>query len=174
MTCDKLLSNPCNPFSLVIFTCMAKSKLTPKQEAFARAYVETGNASEAYRRSFEVGKNTKPESVWVNASKLLSDAKVAQRVEELFARAVERTMVTVDSLTRELDEDRVLARKLDMPSAAITAVMGKAKLHGLAADRMALGGDPKNTTPIQLASSKDIARAMLLIISRAEQENDPS
>ena len=27
-------------------------KLTIKQEAFARAYVETGNASEAYRRAY--------------------------------------------------------------------------------------------------------------------------
>ena len=28
--------------------------LTPKQDAFACAYVETGNASEAYRRAYDV------------------------------------------------------------------------------------------------------------------------
>ena len=27
-------------------------KLTPKQEAFVLAYIETGNASEAYRRAY--------------------------------------------------------------------------------------------------------------------------
>jgi phage terminase small subunit len=150
---------------------MAKSKLTPKQEAFALAYVETGNASEAYRRSYDV-KNTATKTIWEASSRLLADSKVSARVEELQARAVKRHDVTVDSLTRELDEDRELARSLAMPSAAISAVMGKAKLHGLASDRMALGGDAKNPTPIQIASSKDIARAMLLIISRAEQEND--
>jgi phage terminase small subunit len=152
---------------------MAKSKLTPKQEAFALAYVETGNASEAYRRSYDSSKSTE-KSIWQSASRLLADIKVASRIAELQERAVKRHDVTVDSLTRELDEDRKLARSLDMPSAAISAVMGKAKLHGLAADRVAMGGDAKNPTPIQIASSKDIARAMLLIISRAEQENEPA
>jgi phage terminase small subunit len=104
-------------------------------------YVETSNASEAYRRSYDVGDDTNPKGIWVNASKLLADPKVAQRVMELQAKAVERTMVTVQTLTQELDEDRAIARKLDMPSAAITAVMGKAKLHGLAADRQLVGGD---------------------------------
>jgi phage terminase small subunit len=28
--------------------------LTPKQEAFAQAYIETGNASEAYRRAYRL------------------------------------------------------------------------------------------------------------------------
>jgi len=31
--------------------------LTPKQEAFALAYVETGNASEAYHRAYPPAKN---------------------------------------------------------------------------------------------------------------------
>ena len=34
--------------------------LTPKQEAFACAYVETGNASEAYRRAYDVAPDCKP------------------------------------------------------------------------------------------------------------------
>ncbi|MGU9998175.1 terminase small subunit, partial [Bordetella avium] len=36
--------------------------LTPKQEAFALAYVETGNASEAYRRAYSA-ERMKPETV---------------------------------------------------------------------------------------------------------------
>ncbi|TIS17849.1 MAG: hypothetical protein E5X10_01890, partial [Mesorhizobium sp.] len=36
---------------------MAKDELTQKQEAFCLAYVETGNASEAYRRSCDVGED---------------------------------------------------------------------------------------------------------------------
>jgi hypothetical protein len=152
---------------------MAKSKLTPKQEAFALAYVETGNASEAYRRSYNV-KSSTPQAVWVSACRVLADAKVSLRVAQLQERAVKRHDVTIDSLTQELNEDRALAYRCGMPAAAISAVMGKAKLHGLAADRVAMGGDAKNPTPIQIASSKDIARAMLLIISRAEQEIEPS
>ena len=109
--------------------------LTPKQEAFARAYVETGNASEAYRQAYEVAETTKPESVWSNASQVLADTKVAQRVMELQEAARERTLVTIEALTKELDEDRELARQEKQPSAAISAVMGKAKLHGLIIDK---------------------------------------
>ena len=114
--------------------------LTPKQEAFALKYVECGNASEAYRHAYDA-ENSKPEAVWVNASKTLANAKVALRVMELQQAAQERTMVTIESLTAELDEDRILARNEGQPSAAISAVMGKAKLHGLLTDKVDHGGD---------------------------------
>lgn len=76
--------------------------LTPKQEAFCLAYVETGNASEAYRQAYNVSPDTKPESIWVNASKTLADAKVSQRVMELQEEARERNAVTVDRVVQEL------------------------------------------------------------------------
>lgn len=112
----------------------AVSNLTAKREAFAVAYVETGNASEAYRRAYST-ENFKPESINVNASKLLADAKVSQRVKELQAIAVERALVTVQSLTEELEEARALALQERQPSAAVSASMGKAKLHGLLTDK---------------------------------------
>lgn len=111
--------------------------LTPKQEAFAQAYVETGNASEAYRRSYNA-KNFKPESVNVNASKLLSDAKVSLRVAELRTELAERNAVTVDSLLAELEEARGIALTAMIPqsSAAVSASLGKAKLLGLLTDKI--------------------------------------
>lgn len=113
--------------------------MTPKQEAFALAYVETGNASEAYRRAYNA-ENMKPEAVWVEASRTLADPNVSLRVMELQQENAERLFVTVDSLTRELDEDRQLARQEGQASAAISAVMGKAKLHGLITDKKELSG----------------------------------
>jgi phage terminase small subunit len=110
-------------------------ELTPKQSAFARIYVETGNASEAYRQSYDVGADTKPETVWNEASRTLANPDVAHRVMELQEAARERTLVTLETLTAELDEDREMARNLEMPAAAISAVMGKAKLHGLIVDK---------------------------------------
>ena len=109
--------------------------LTPKQEAFACAYVKTGNASEAYRRAYDVRENTKPSSIWVNGCKLLSDAKVAQRVAELHQAARERTLVTLESITAELDENRTFAAQLDQPAAMNAATLGKAKLHGLLVEK---------------------------------------
>jgi phage terminase small subunit len=108
--------------------------LTPKQEAFALAYVETGNASEAYRQAYDA-ENSSPETIKVEASRLLDNPNVALTIVSMQAAARERTLVTVETLTRELDEDRTLARSLDMPAAAVSAVMGKAKLHGLIVDK---------------------------------------
>lgn len=129
--------------------------LTPKQEAFALAYVETGNASEAYRRAYSAEK-MKPASVAVNASKLLADAKVALRVQGLQAKAVERHEITVDDLIRELEEARTAASNQEKPQAAamVAATLGKAKLLGLLTDKTELtganGGAVETVTRIEL------------------------
>ena len=80
--------------------------LTPKQEAFAMAYVETGNASEAYRRSYNAEK-MKPETVNRTAKEQLDNPKIAARLAELKAAHVERHEITVDDLIRELEPDRL-------------------------------------------------------------------
>jgi phage terminase small subunit len=105
--------------------------LTPKQEAFALAYVETGNASEAYRRAYNAG-NMKPETVNKRASELLANGEVTGRVAELQAKAVERHVITVDDLIAELEEARIMAAtgEKSQPSAMVAATMGKAKLLG--------------------------------------------
>lgn len=76
--------------------------LTPKQEAFCLVYVETGNASEAYRQTHDVGEDTKPESIWQAASRVLSDVKVQSRVQALQQIAAERAGITKEMVLREL------------------------------------------------------------------------
>lgn len=107
-------------------------KLTAKQEAFCLAYIETNNASEAYRRAYDSGK-MKPESVNESASRLLADVKITARVAELRKPIMQRHNVTVDSLVLELEEARQAALSAETPqsSAAVAATMGKAKLCGL-------------------------------------------
>jgi len=120
--------------------------LTAKQEAFALAYVETGNASEAYRRAYNVGEDTKPSSIWVNGCKILASTKVAQRVSELHAAVQERTLVTVETITAELNENRSIAAQLDQPASMNAATLGKAKLHGLLVEKT----DNKHSGEIQV------------------------
>jgi phage terminase small subunit len=120
--------------------------LTPKQEAFANTYVEAGNASEAYRQSYNA-ENMKPESIWVEACRTLADPNVALKVFELQSIARERTLVTVESITRELEEVRALAVQGGDLAPANTAIMGKAKVNGLLVDKQLQQGDPDN--PIQ-------------------------
>lgn len=116
--------------------------LTPKQEAFCLAYIETGNASEAYRRAGYSAGNAKTTNE--AASRLLKNSKVLARVMALQQRHVERHQITVDDLVRELDEARRLALDTEAPAAAVAATMGKGKLLGLVVDRNQLTGDPNN------------------------------
>lgn len=118
-------------------------KLTVKQEAFCLAYIETGNASEAYRRSYSAEK-MKQEAIAIEASRLLDNPNVALRVAELKQSLVKRHEVTVDSLMLELEEARMAAMGASNPqsAAAVAATMGKAKLAGLLVDRV---GNPDGT-----------------------------
>ena len=104
--------------------------MTPKQEAFCLAYIETGNASEAYRRAYNA-ENMKPETVNRKAKDLLDNGKIRARLAELREPILERHGDTVDSLLVELEAARSRALAVDRPSAAVSATMGKARLLGL-------------------------------------------
>ena len=67
--------------------------LTAKQEAFAQAIASGKTQADAYRHAYDAS-NMKDSSIHVNASKLLSDAKVAQRVKELKAQVSEKALWT--------------------------------------------------------------------------------
>lgn len=114
---------------------MDEKPLTPKQEAFALAYVETGNAAEAYRRAYDVRAATQHSTIYSAASRLLSDAKIYARVIELQDQAASLSLYTV----RQAFDEYEAARKLAMaegvsnPSAAVAAVKGKVALFGLEA-----------------------------------------
>lgn len=111
--------------------------LTPKQEAFAIAYIETGSASDAYRAA-GYSTNAKPKTINEAASRLLADSKVAARVDELRAAHLDRHKITVDDLLDELEEARTTALSAEVPqsSAAVSATLGKAKLLGLLVDKV--------------------------------------
>lgn len=109
-------------------------KLTPKQESFCYKYIETGNASKAYRQSYDT-ENMKPASINRKAKELLDNGKIAARIITLYEASQKRHEVTVCSLTDELNESRELARSLNKPEAMTAATMGKAKLHGLITDK---------------------------------------
>jgi len=69
-------------------------KLTPKQNKFAEEYVITGNASEAYRRAYDVGADTKLETMATKASHLLAESNISTRVKELQKLEAESFQIT--------------------------------------------------------------------------------
>ena len=118
-------------------------------EAFAREVAKGSTLTKAYEKAgYEVTK----ESAWANSSRLLSNAKVTDRVAELQELAAQKTLVTIEKLTDELEEARELAMKDDKgAAAAVSAVMAKAKLNGLDVNKV----DAKVNGNITLNVSSD-------------------
>ena len=105
--------------------------LTPKQEAFALAYIECGLAAEAYRRAYDVPESSRDQWLYVEASQLLDNPKVALRIKEIQDQAAKLSLYTTKAAFDELEAARALAMAEKNPSAAVSAVTGKVKLFGL-------------------------------------------
>ena len=122
-------------------------KLTIKQEKFCNLYIELGNASEAYRQSYNCEK-MKPESVNIKAFELLNNGKITLRIEELRSELAERHDITKDTLIIELEEARQMAKDTAKASSMVSATMGKARILGL--DKQVIEHTGTNGTPLQL------------------------
>ena len=109
------------------------TKLTPKQEGFCISYIETGNASEAYRRSYNAEKMSE-HVVHNKASDLLKKGEVRVRLEALQSAHQERHNVTIDSITAKYLKAEQFAYEQEQP-AAVSAITALARLHGLITDK---------------------------------------
>lgn len=105
--------------------------LTEKQEAFVRAFFETGNAAEAYRTAYDTEPNSRDSWIYVEACQLLDNPKVAQRLQELREQADRLSIFNREKALEEYEEARLMALTEKNPSAAVSAVTGKVKLFGL-------------------------------------------
>lgn len=105
--------------------------LTPKQARFAQAYVRLGDASAAYRAAYEC-EGSSGDTINKRAWELVHKHEgVAGRIRVLQEEMRREMAVSVESLTRDLQEDRELARELGQPSAAVSANKVIGRMHGL-------------------------------------------
>ena len=121
------------------------SDLTPKQEAFALAYLETGNASEAYRRAYDA-EGMKPESVNRAAKEVLDNPKIAARLEALRAPVREAAQITLKQHLDDLKRLRDLAEASEKYGPAIQAEVARGKASGLYVEKTEVTG--KDGSPL--------------------------
>jgi len=146
--------------------------LTTKQEAFALAYVETGNAAEAYRRAYDVAPDAKDSWIYVEALQLLDHPRIGPRIAALKEQALRLAGYTVHKAAEEYEEARATAIKLGMPAAAVSAVTGKVKLFGLERQRTRVehsgpNGEPLPSTTIDASKLSTQALAEFLAARNA-------
>lgn len=99
-----------------------------RHERFAQELAKGKSQSAAYEAA-----GYKPSDA--HSARLAGNGRVKERLAELQGRAAEKAACTAEDIARQLDEDRALARKVEVPSAAVSASMGKAKLFGLIKER---------------------------------------
>ena len=92
------------------FNAKQELNLTPQQEKFCQCIVSGMNQSDAYRSSYNVRPNTKPESVNVSGSQMMADPKISQRVAELRKPVVEAIQLTREWVLKELIENVKMAK----------------------------------------------------------------
>lgn len=137
-------------------------KLTRKQEAFALAYIKTGNASAAYRTVYDAGNMAAP-SINVAASRVLKNAKVALRVAELRAPALakaamdaQETILEIVRIARAVPDEPLRyadkLRALDMLAKRFGIYERDNKQRGpnLALRINVVGGPPREAEPIDV------------------------
>lgn len=127
------------------------SGLTIKQENFCLAYVETSNASEAYRHVYDC---TKMKEATINraAKELMDNPKITARLAELRKAAAEATQLTLTTHLSKLAELRDKAAGAQQFSAAITAEISRGKAGGLYVDRAELTGKDGGAIAVEQVS----------------------
>ena len=79
---------------------MSKGKLEPKQERFCQEYLKDLNGTKAAARA---GYGNTEESTAVQSARLLKNAKVAERIQELMDKRAARVEIKTDEVLREIN-----------------------------------------------------------------------
>ncbi|MDQ0084571.1 phage terminase small subunit [Variovorax boronicumulans] len=112
------------------------SALTPKQEAFCVAYIESGNATDAYRKAgYSSGMSDKTAAE--AASRLLRNSKVVARLAEVREMATAEAAMTIADHLNDLKSLRDAAKKEGKYSAAVAAEVARGRVSGFYVERVA-------------------------------------
>lgn len=134
-------------------------KLTAKQAKYChyRAY-EGMNQSAAYRKAYNVGPDTKPETVWRKAAEVEANGKVTARIEEIQEEIAEALNITEQSVLAGLKHEATTAKS---DGARVQAYGTIAKIRGF------------NTKDRDVADMTDEEiRAELAVIEQERQNED--
>ena len=112
---------------------MAKNKktgLTEKQTKFCYVYVETGNASEAYRQAYNT-ENWNINSIKGEAYKSLQNPDIQDYIEQLQQEAKEKAVFSIEQAHKQYLEAIEIAKNIEQPATIVTATKAQCELYGV-------------------------------------------
>lgn len=125
--------------------------LTAKQDAFILAYLETGDAKEAYRKSYDAdGMNDA--SIDRESRRLLEHPRIAPYLIKLNSTAQAKALLSLEDHMKELQNLRDLAKNDGKWSAAIQAEVKRGELRRFYVTQVEQGdkGDFENASEQEL------------------------
>ena len=108
------------------------TELKPRQERFCQLVRQGIVPYRAYPLAGYQPNNGAP-------YRLAENVRVKARLAELTKAFAMKTRVTVETISEQLDEDRLFAKAVNQAGPALQATVAKAKLHGLIVDRKETG-----------------------------------
>jgi hypothetical protein len=108
--------------------------LTPKQTAFVNGLIEGKTATDAYRQAYNC-RGMSNGAIWVEASRLRANTKVALWLRHFQRIGMDNARVTIEAHLAELARARELALELGQAAAAVQAEHYRGKAVGLYEDR---------------------------------------
>lgn len=133
------------------------AKLTAKQEQFSHLLANGMSQTDAYKNAYNA-ESMSEQVIWNEASKLANHHEVSIRVSEIQADIRKELKVTAESITKELEEARMVAAAKEQGAAMVSASMGKAKLHGLLVDNVVVKDELRDKVRA-IAESQDANEA---------------
>ena len=110
-------------------------QLTQRQEDFCNSYIETGSATEAYKRTYTANR-MKPSTINRNAKEFIDHPGITARLTELRAPVVEKARLTLENHLRTLAELRDRAVANGSFGAAVQAEIARGKASGLYVEKL--------------------------------------
>lgn len=141
------------------------SKLTAKQLHFCRCVASGMSQAAAYREAYDVKPESKPESQQVNASKLMADDRVRQRVEYLIRQKEAGLQASAVS-----DRERVLGKLRHFIDNAEPSDSAKLRAAELLGKSVGLFRDVVETSSAK--SSEDLLNELDAILDSAASPSD--
>lgn len=119
--------------------------LTPKQEAFVLAFLETGNATEAYRRSYDA-QGMKEATINREAKSLTDNPKIATRLAELQQRASAKAVLTRTWVLERLMKNAEMGAQIEDLTASNKALelLGKTEELQMFVERSSVTSDNRH------------------------------
>jgi phage terminase small subunit len=142
------------------------AKLTEKQEQFCLVYLETGNATEAYRQCYDIS-NSKPETINRRAKELIDNSKIQARMEELREPLLKKAELSEEYVLQNI-KDIAEKNKDDNPNAALKGFELLGKYYKLFTEKREVT-NPEGT---KVALSPELQELLDSVLKRATDEAD--